>query len=165
MYIHLFNPRINPTREVLSPGPFHRWGNKGTDRVSSFPRIIHLGKSTAGSHSGTLALKLTPLISVPCGPPGPTNNFAQQLCQGVSTSSPSSKSHALQKKESGEGQAQALQRRAGRSHLCPAWGWEVGVREGIIEEAEFGLDLEEQADYQKAGMGMRVGHCQIQKTC
>ena len=46
MYINLFNPCINPMREVLSPDPFHRWGNKVSESISNFPNIIHPVMST-----------------------------------------------------------------------------------------------------------------------
>lgn len=52
--------------------------------------------------------------------------------------------------------AQALQRREEMGHLCPAGEWEVGVREGLTEEAEFGLDLEEESGSRKAGTGRRA---------
>lgn len=42
------------------------------------------------------------------------------------------------------------------AHLCPVQEWEVGVREGLTEEAEFGLDLEEESGSWKAGTGRRA---------
>lgn len=52
--------------------------------------------------------------------------------------------------------AQALQRREKMGHLCPAGEWEVGVRKGLTEEAEFGLDLEEESGSREAGTGRRA---------
>ena len=47
--------------------------------------------------------------------------------------------------------AQALQRREKMGHLCPAGEWEVGVRKGLTEEAEFGLDLRKSQEVGKQG--------------
>ena len=67
------------------------------------------------------------------------------------------------KRDLGVDSAQVLQSREEMGHLCPVgeWEvgvgeWEVGVREGLTEEAEFGLDLEEESGCRKVGMGRRV---------
>ena len=60
------------------------------------------------------------------------------------------------KRDLGVDSAQVLQSREEMGHLCPVGEWEVGVREGLTEETEFGLDLEEESGCRKVGMGRRV---------
>ena len=100
------------------------------------------------SNPGTLDPKLIPLTSIPRGLPRPTNQFCPTAVQRMSINFPSMlralRPSVPEKRDLREDPAQALQRRDGRGHLCPAGGW---------EEAEFGLDLD----------GNEGGYGQIQK--
>ena len=101
-----------------------------------------------------------PLTSSPCGLPRPTNQICPTAVQRKSINFPSilraPRPSVPKKRDLGVDSAQALQSREEMGHLCPVGEWEVGVREGLTEEAEFGLDLEEESGCRKVGMGRRV---------
>lgn len=57
-----------------------------------------------------------------------------------------------------------LAEEGGNGSSLPSWEWEAGVREGLRQEAEFGLDLEEESGCRKVGRE-GGGEFQIQKHC
>lgn len=89
-YITLFNPRINPSREALPPGPFRNWGKQRHGEVKQLPQdhISSQGHSWE-SNSGALSLKLRLLTTTPCGLLRPENPFFPIAVQRTSINVPS----------------------------------------------------------------------------